>query len=134
VGVLISWVLDHWELVEAHTKLTRDDVTRAQDAADRLRDAVALRDQGAKTSPVEDYRNRAVTALVRNYEEVRRIVQYVRYYERDSEELAPSMFQKGTSKGPTDDGSDPPVTPEPTPEPTEPEMDPTAPGGPFSPE
>jgi hypothetical protein len=58
---------------------------------------VALRDQGAKTSAVEDYRNRAVTALVRNYEEVRRIVQYVRSYERDSEELAPSMFQSSRS-------------------------------------
>lgn len=126
---LVLWARNNWALVETHTHLTKDDLAEAEHAAMRLHVAVTRRDGQSEKNPVEDLRNRALIALVRHYEEIRRMVRYVRHYEGDAELLAPTLYQKG--KG-TDSDEEPPVTPAPA-EPTEPELDPTAPGGPFSP-
>ena len=45
-----------------------------------------------------DVRNRAFTLLVHTYEESRRAVQYLRFWEGDADDLAPSMYEKHRGK------------------------------------
>jgi hypothetical protein len=126
--MLVTWANENWALVEEHTGLKKEDLLVARDAVQRLRLAETTRDQGVSTTPIDDLRDRAVIALARDYEEVRRMTTYLRWYQGDADELAPTLFQKD---GETRDEAATQTTT--TTNTTPVVLNPTDDGGPFTP-
>lgn len=125
--MLVSLAREKWALVEAHTRLTKDEVDSAATVAQDMRVQLSRRDGGVDRGPAAEVRNRALVALVAEYEEVRRMVGYLRWYEDDLEEIAPSLWQRRSRS--SGDGEQPPPQ-----EPTNPTAPvPTDDGGPFTP-
>ncbi len=52
------------------------------------------REQGASRVPAAEMRLRALTDLVRRYDEVRRMVTYLRWREGDADDIAPSLYAR----------------------------------------
>jgi hypothetical protein len=92
--VLISILREHWASIASHTPLQAADLDRAEARAGRLVEARARRKHGSEPKPARDLRDRALTSLVRHYDEVRRVVTYVRWHQGDADELVPSLFAR----------------------------------------
>jgi hypothetical protein len=92
--VLVYFANAHPVLVADHTRLTREDLEEASAAATRLRTEVTRRVHGVYLARCNALRDRALIALARDYEEVRRMVTCVRWHVGDADELAPSLYRK----------------------------------------
>jgi hypothetical protein len=88
---LVSLFQTNWDAVRGACGVTEADLARAESLADRLARMIGQREQGAQ-SPATDLRRRAFTLLVQTYEETRRLVSYLRWYEGDAERIAPSLW------------------------------------------
>ena len=87
---LSSGLTGVWGRVEAQVPLTRTQLDRAPVVAEALLRAL---DEGFETERESvDLRNRAFTILRDRYEEMRRVVTYVRWHEGDAKEIVPSLF------------------------------------------
>jgi hypothetical protein len=150
--LLVAFVLrEHWSRIEEHTPLTESDLDRAESIAQRLSAALGDRDNGVLRAPAAELRTRAVSKLVRHYEELRRMMTFVRWYQDDVDSITPSLWaargrksrsqSRGTEPGGTEPGGTepggtepggtdtPPVVVEPAP-PVAPQ--PNNGGGPFT--
>lgn len=101
--------------VASRTPITADQIARGKTVALMLLDGVAAKEQRSLDSDtVAKQRQRAFTLMNRAYEEVRRSVIYLRWYEGDADDFAPSLF---AGRGPTGPGkkstADAPVVPPP---------------------
>jgi hypothetical protein len=119
--VLLSLVRSLWPTIEPKTLLTLDDLERIQGKARALLDRVNRREQRATRMAARDLRARALTLLVRTYDELRRMLTFVRWAQDDADAIAPSLYaRRGRGKrvvsesDPSDEGLDP-TTPAPTP-------------------
>lgn len=92
-ATLVSLLRNNWERIKDRTGLTLEELEDAQDAAQRLSVAVIVRERGpsavGKTAIV---RQQTMTMLFRTYEELRRSFAHLRWYERDLEDFAPSLY------------------------------------------
>jgi hypothetical protein len=93
---LIDWanlIQDCWSRIEGKTALSAAELVRAKQVGERLVRAAGLREQGPATV-VEAARRRqqAFTLLMKAYDEVRRGVAFLRWRERDAEQVAPSLY------------------------------------------
>lgn len=77
--------LEEWCVVRS------DYLDRAESAAARLAKAIGMKEQAGQT-PAADLRNRAFTLLVQTYDEARRLVTCLRWYEADHDRIAPSLY------------------------------------------
>jgi hypothetical protein len=91
--VLVSLLREQWSTIDPHTPLTSADLDRAEAKALRMLTALGEREQGANRVPALDLRARSLTKLVREYEEVRRMVAYLRWHEGDAGAIAPSLWR-----------------------------------------
>jgi hypothetical protein len=113
-----------WSEIEAHTPVTRLELDQADALAYRVITTLGENDQkDASSSPSADLRRRAYTHFVRTYDEIRRAITYMRWKERDADEIAPSLFA-GRTRGSSDDDDAPP---------NEPSSPPASPGMPGAP-
>lgn len=80
-----------WEDIEHQVPVTLEQLHRASTLGDEITLALARKDMVAQAEAVE-LRNRAFTLLHHHYEEVRRGIQYLRYWHGDADELCPSIF------------------------------------------
>jgi hypothetical protein len=115
----------HWSTIEGKTQLTAAILDGAALKADTLERAIIERDGGIAQAPAVELRVRALSKLLKEYDELRRMVTYLRWHERDYDTLAPSPFtgRKARASGeeeedvededvdPTDDDS--PLAPSP---------------------
>jgi hypothetical protein len=92
VLVLATLFRTRWEELGPSSAVTLEEVEAAARVAQDLIVALAYRDHQVDLAAAADLRDRAMTRLFRDYEEVRRMVTFVRWYERDADELAPSFF------------------------------------------
>jgi hypothetical protein len=82
-----------WPQIEGCSGLKQADITEVDKIALRLTGAVAKREQSPeKTAEATDVRLRMFTLVTRDYDEIRRAVQYLRWHDEDAEELAPSLY------------------------------------------
>lgn len=88
---LASALRDSWDAIEHATPLELADLDRAEALANELGSAIALRGVLAP-HPAIEMRQRAFTLLVSTYDQVRRLVSFLRWSERDVEEIAPSFY------------------------------------------
>jgi hypothetical protein len=108
--VLIALLREHWARIEEVTPLTPADLGRIEAKATRMLTRIAVRERGTRT-PEAELRARALTDLVRRYDEVRRMVWYVRWHEGDADEIAPSLFARRTTRSRPGRSSGLPVAP-----------------------
>jgi hypothetical protein len=78
------------------------DLLRAEQVATELLELAARRDEYERSQPtLREDRLRALTLLIRCYQETRRAVQFVRFHHGDAEQIAPSIYtaRKGRKRG-----------------------------------
>jgi hypothetical protein len=139
--VLVSLLREKWSTVEGHTPLTVEQIDTAELAAQRINSAIAHRDHDAVKKPAADMRHRALVHLGMLNDEARRMMTYLRWHEGDVDEIVPSFWgdrvRKRSELADEEDTSSTqsatPATQPTTPTSSEPELDPTGPGGPFTP-
>jgi hypothetical protein len=96
---LVSVLRDNWDVIEHETGLALRYIDRADALANELALAVGQRGQGAR-SPAADLRQRAFTLLAQTYDDVRRMITFLRWKRGDAERIAPSFFRgRGLGRG-----------------------------------
>lgn len=123
VLMMVALLRDNWSRIKDRTGLTAEEVDEGEMYADQLLTAIGERAMAPATASLTlDLRQRAYTLFMRAYEEIRRIVTYLRWYEGDADLIAPTVYAS-RKKGKADDGTPEEATPETTP--AEPAMPPT---------
>jgi len=116
--VLSGVFKDNWPRIQGKCAVDFEEVERAGSLGERIIEAVGLREQaGPGMTSATDLRARVFTDVVQRYDNVRRIVSYVRWNQDDADKVAPSLY---ASRGRRRTGTD-------LAEPTDPAV-PTAPG------
>jgi hypothetical protein len=92
VLVLVSLFRELWPVLQHHTHLKLTHLDAAELAAQQMTTTIALRDYGVHRIAATDLRNRALTKLIRDYDAIRRMVTYVRWEEKDVDDLVPSFW------------------------------------------
>jgi hypothetical protein len=95
--MLVSVLKDNWDIVEHETGVDMAYVNRAEAAANSLAKAVGVRNQASR-SPAADLRQRAYTQMATTYDDVRRMIGYLRWKERDADRIAPSLYSGRTTR------------------------------------
>lgn len=114
-----------WPKIQGKTAVERPEWERALELGPQLVAAIGARQAGGPASKGEpdlaDTRARAFTLLQRAYEELRRALAYLRWYEDDFEEIAPALFKAPSTprakKAESKTGEPPAVEATATPEP-----------------
>jgi hypothetical protein len=110
-----------WADIQGHAYVSEREINRAAVLGLELLSAVGVRAGGGAASEhvAADLKLRAFALFVRAYDEVRRGLAFLRWHEDDAEEIAPSLYRKGTrSSGKAESKSDvvaPPVAETPAP-------------------
>lgn len=76
----------------ASPRLSRADVEQASADAEAFLTALGIRNQPDSGKLEAQLRDRAYTVLVRTYDEVRRLLAFLRWEEGDADRIAPSLF------------------------------------------
>lgn len=91
--LLVSLFRELWPSIASSTIVQPADLAAAERAASKLASAMGVRDQsGAGSAPASQLRERAYTLMVRTYDQVRRMVTYLRTQEGDADEITPSLW------------------------------------------
>jgi hypothetical protein len=96
---LSAMVRDVWPSLGGKTTLQMAELDQAETLGDRLLTAVGHREQGpAVVATSAENRQRAFTLFIHAYDNVRRVVTFLRWDEEDVEEIAPSLYGKPTRR------------------------------------
>ena len=98
VLLLVFVLREHWAQIKSHTPITEADLDRAEATAQRMSTALGDRDIGVGRAPAVELRSRAISKLTRTYEELRRMMTYVRWYQDDVDEITPSLWAMRSRK------------------------------------
>lgn len=90
--VVISVFREHWAAVSTRTPTTVADIDRAEDVAMRMSRAMSSRGPSAASIAASELRVRALSKLIATYDELRRMVGYLRFYEGDTDTIVPSFY------------------------------------------
>lgn len=120
--VVIAVLRERWPQFEGNTPLTRANLDAAETVAMRMTHAMSQRGLNASEVSASDLRLRALSKLIRTYEEVRRMVTFYRWFEGDADTITPSFYagRGGRKAGSSDEDvsrDDGPSTDEPVPTP-----------------
>lgn len=89
----VSVFRERWPAIHSKTAVSLGELEQAEVLADRLITTVGERDQAPVGLPaVAADRQRIFTLFVNAYDEVRRAFTYLRWYEGDVDEFAPSLY------------------------------------------
>ncbi len=91
IGVLGA-LREKWSAVAAHTPITAADLTRADALAKRFEAALGNRPQGGNRAATMETRLRALSVLVYEYEDLRRMVMFLRHHQGDADRFVPSLY------------------------------------------
>ena len=133
---LVSLLRESWATLGGHTPLVEADLDRAVVLAKRLSAAVAARDNGVARAPALETRLRVISRLLRLYDELRRMMTYLRWRQGDVDLFAPSLWASRGRRSRAQRGGDPNLA-DPTDDPTLDAGGPASPavptngGGPF---
>lgn len=105
--------------------ITEEEIDQLDGLARRLTTGVTERNQGIDVAPARDLKNRAITLLIKEHDELRRDMTWLRWHAGDVDELVPSIWSGRGRKGKGDEEPEV-ITPTPAPAPTPND------GGPFT--
>ena len=92
VLVLVHVLRERLPQAKGRTPLTEADLDRAEENAQRMSAALGDRENGVSRAPALELRARAVSKLTRRYEELRRMMTYVRWHQGDADVIVPSLW------------------------------------------
>jgi hypothetical protein len=93
IAVLLTVFKERWPAIKQRTPVTVELLNDANDRAEELLEAVAVKDQAPVTAgEAGERRRRAFTVFARAYKDAQRAVAYLRADFDDAEQLAPSIF------------------------------------------
>lgn len=117
VGI-VEVLRDEWDTIKTRTAVDRAELDAAIEIARRFERALATGPQSNGRAVALETRTRALSMLVREYEQLRRMVQYLRYFEGDTDQYVPSLYAgrrgrkaKDVDAGDGGDDTDVPFTP-----------------------
>ncbi len=90
--VLVLVLRERWAELAAHTPLKLADLDRAETVAQRMSAAMGDRDNGVSRAPAMELRARALSKLLQTYEEVRRMMTFLRWHQDDADAITPSLW------------------------------------------
>ncbi len=127
---VINVLRESWPSIQAKTPIVIADLDRADAIASRMSTALTTRQSGTARLAAAETRVRALSLLVREYELVRRMVSFLRWFEGDADTFVPSLYAGRGGRRVKDEeddviDTDTPVTPVPGPVPNNG-------GGPFT--
>lgn len=131
--LLIALLREEWPKIEGRAILSLEELDYAEAVALRLSTALTDRDQNVDGVPARELRARALSKLVRDYRQLHRMMQYLRYDHGDVDEIIPSFWatrgrtrrteqeepigepnaEQPSNGQPTNEEPDPPVPPTP---------------------
>lgn len=115
VLALAAHLRNNWETIKNRTGVTLDEIEEAQGLAQRFITALAVHERGpGEVGPTTLIRKQTFTLLVKGYEQIRRVVTYLRWNERDLESWAPTLYlvrKKGGSSNEVETPETAPVSP-----------------------
>ncbi len=129
--VLVALFRAAFPAIEGKTLMTLAELDAIEKHAQAIGVLSGQRNQGTSALSASTLRTRSLSELVRTYGETRRMLNFIRWWEDDLDEIAPSLWagrgrktNRGTTEaGPTDagpnDGANEPDVPVPTPGPTD---------------
>lgn len=115
--VLVQTLRANWSSVTGRSPLTLADLDHAEVVARRMSEALGDREHGVSRAPAAELRARALSKLVALYEETRRMMTYLRWYQDDADTIVPSLWanrgRRGRGRREDDqaDDTDTPFTP-----------------------
>lgn len=89
---LVAFLTRQWSVIEGATGYSMGEIERAEALANQLITAVGLREQPQR-SVTADVRQRAFTLLSQTYDDVRRMVGFLRWKQGDADRIAPSWHR-----------------------------------------
>ena len=100
---------DNWPAISGKTAIEMTEVDQAEALGERLITAIGLRDQGPELlAESAENRQKAFTLFVNAYDQIRRVVSFLRWDQDDVDQIAPSLYagrttgrRKGTDTNPT---------------------------------
>lgn len=93
IAVLLTVFKERWPAIRQRTPVTVELLNDANDRAEELLEAVALKDQAPVTAgAASERRRRAFTIFARAYKDAQRAVAYLRADYGDADEIAPPLF------------------------------------------
>jgi hypothetical protein len=108
--VLVSLLREKWSEISGSTPITEADLDRVEAKAQRMLTVLGEREKGSTRMPALELRVRALSALIRHYDEVRRMITFLRWREGDADEIAPSLYTRKPGRRQQDDEVDTPPT------------------------
>lgn len=108
---LVSIFREYWATLAPVTRVTLAELSSAEELADRFVRAVGARDQGpASIAARGDLRVRAYSKAIDVYDDIRRVVVFLRWKHGDADQLVPSLWAgRGGRRG--EEPTTPAVTP-----------------------
>lgn len=90
---LVSIVRNVWPKACNRTGTSLEELAHAEDLGNRILAALGVAPRGgAESKPTVVMRMRAFTLFIRNYNETRRAVEYLRYHEGDADRFCPPLW------------------------------------------
>jgi hypothetical protein len=86
--VLVCVLRECWAQIDGRTPLTAADLDRAEATAQRMSEALGDR----LRAPALELRTRALSKLIQHYEELRRMMAYLRWFQGDADTFTPSFW------------------------------------------
>lgn len=100
---LVSVFRQNWSKVAKLTATTEADLDEAGKLAAEFMSQVATRDQAALRGPATELRTRAISDAFRVYDELRRMMTYLRWREGDVDQILPSLYAGRGGRKPSSD-------------------------------
>ena len=93
LGLLVTVLREAWTSIQGKCAIEEAELERARRISQALLRHITMKEEAsAQLAKAKELRARIFTLALRCYEQVRRAVQYVRYFEKDAEEFAPSVY------------------------------------------
>ncbi len=106
----LVWIIevfrDVWPSVQDETPVKLADLAAADALATRMADTIAKRSLGTLRASAAETRVRAISLLIREYEELRRMVIFVRWFDGDQDRIVPSLYAGRGGRGKKDEPMD----------------------------
>lgn len=106
---LVAIIRGIWDTASTKTGITSAELDRAEVVGEHLVRAIGLRAQGPTTLATAALeRQQAFTLFINAYNQVRRVVHFIRWDEDDADDIAPSLYAGRTAKKktvPTSEGT-----------------------------
>lgn len=100
---VINVLRESWPTIQTKTPIVMADLDHADAVASRMSTALTTRQSGTARIAAAETRVRALSLLVREYELLRRMVSFLRWFDGDADSIVPSLYAGRGGRRPKDE-------------------------------